>query len=107
MTLNGLASELFLDKSTASRVVGALQKRGYVERSASPSDGRALQIDVTQQGRDLHARIERELVDEMSSLIADFDPDVRQATTRLVARLARAATLRFGQGGREAIPERK
>jgi DNA-binding MarR family transcriptional regulator len=105
MTLNALASELFLDKSTASRTVAALQKKGYVSRSADPSDGRALRIEATGKGRDLHARIERDLVDEMRDLIADYDPDVRQATIRLVARLARAATLRFSCVNDPAVKE--
>ncbi|UCE19229.1 MAG: MarR family transcriptional regulator [Gemmatimonadota bacterium] len=95
MSLNMLAAELFLDKSTTSRVVDSLERKGYVKRSADPKDGRALRLEVTQRGKDLHDRIEKELAGEMKKMITDFDPDIRQATIRLVARLARAASKRF------------
>jgi DNA-binding MarR family transcriptional regulator len=99
MPLNGLAAALYLDKSTASRVVDSLERKGYVRRTADPNDGRALRLEVTRKGRDIHSRIENDLVDEMKGLLTQFDPDVRQATTRLVARLARAAKARFSKSG--------
>jgi DNA-binding MarR family transcriptional regulator len=101
LTLNGLAAELYIDKSTASRVVDALERKGYVRRSVDPEDGRALQLGVTEKGRKLHSRIETDLVDGMKALLGDIDRDVRQATTRLVARLARSAKERFSGGGGE------
>jgi MarR family 2-MHQ and catechol resistance regulon transcriptional repressor len=99
MTLNGLAAELYLDKSTASRVVDTLEGKGYVRRNTDPGDGRALRLEVTPKGRKLHARIENDLVEEMRRLLTGFDPDVRQATTRLVARLAKVARARFSKAG--------
>lgn len=99
MALNGLAAELYLDKSTASRVVDSLERKGYVRRSADPDDGRALRLEVTGKGRDIHSRIENDLVEEMKKLLTDIDPDVRQATTRLVARLAKTAKERFSRSG--------
>jgi DNA-binding MarR family transcriptional regulator len=104
-TLNDLAADLYLDKSTASRVVDSLEKKGYVSRSADPSDGRALRLKVTGRGRSLHARVEKDLVNEMKGMIADFDLDVRQATIRLVARLSRAAAIRFGKKEGGCFPQ--
>src|SRR5579859_7609949 len=40
MTLNDLAAYLYLDKSTVSRVVDALERKGYVVRLPHLSDGR-------------------------------------------------------------------
>jgi len=101
MGLNHLASELCLDKSTASRVVDSLERKGYVKRLADPEDGRALRLEVTPKGRDLHHRIERDLIDEHKQLLADFEPEVRRAINGLISRLARAASERFkGPGGR-------
>jgi len=97
--LNGLAAELYLDKSTASRVVDSLESKGYVRRSTDPSDGRALRLEVTRKGREIHSRIENDLVEEMKILLSEIDPDVRQATTRLVARLAKTAKKRFSKSG--------
>lgn len=96
--LNELAGELFLDKSTASRVVGALKRKGYVVRAAHPEDGRAIVLTATPAGRRLHARIQAELIAETKRLLGDFEPEVRHAAAPLVRRLARAATARCGGG---------
>jgi len=95
MTLNELAGKLYLDKSTASRVVDSLERKGYVHRSADPADGRALRLVATEKGKRLHARIDQDLIEETKKLVAEFDPDVRQATGRLIAQFARAAADRF------------
>ncbi len=46
-----LASRLRLQKSTVSRLVGMLESRGWVERSRSPQDGRAVELRLTEAGR--------------------------------------------------------
>ncbi len=99
MTLNDLAAHLYLDKSTASRVVDALEKKGYVARSPHPEDGRSLQLVTTAAGRDLHARIESDLVHEERGLLADFDPQARAAMIQLLGRITRAATARVEASG--------
>jgi DNA-binding MarR family transcriptional regulator len=98
-TLGRLAEVLYLDASTASRVVDGLVRKGYCHRERDPEDGRAVRLAITPEGRALHGAIERDLIEEEKRLIADIDPDVRQATTRLVARLARAARERFSNAG--------
>ncbi len=97
VNLNQLAAVLYLDKSTASRVVDGLVRKGYAVRNLDPSDGRAVRLEATEQGVKLHRQIERDLVEEVKGLIVDHDHDVREATTRLMARLAQAAVERFGR----------
>jgi MarR family 2-MHQ and catechol resistance regulon transcriptional repressor len=99
LTLNELAAELYLDKSTASRVVDGLERKGYVERRTHPEDRRALLLEATATGRALQARIERDVLDEEKTLLQEFDPEVRQAMARLIARLARAAAARVDTSG--------
>jgi MarR family 2-MHQ and catechol resistance regulon transcriptional repressor len=41
VTLNQLAAELYLDKSTASRVVATLERKGYVTKERAARDSRA------------------------------------------------------------------
>ena len=94
--LNELAAELYLDKSTASRVVGTLERKGYVKRAPHPKDGRAIVLTVTPAGRRLYDRIRGDLVEETKELLRDFEPDVREGASRLILRLARAAALRSG-----------
>jgi MarR family 2-MHQ and catechol resistance regulon transcriptional repressor len=99
MTLNELAALLYLDKSTASRVVDALERKGYVARSPHPEDRRAVLLAATETGRTLERTIRESILAEERQLLADFDPDVRQAMTRLISRLARAAAARVEASG--------
>jgi MarR family 2-MHQ and catechol resistance regulon transcriptional repressor len=99
MTLNDLAAHLYLDKSTTSRVVDSLEKKGYVTRSPHPDDGRSLLLVTTAAGRDLHSRIESDLVAEERGLLADFDPETRSAMIQLLSRIARAASARVQTSG--------
>ena len=46
-----LASRLRLEKSTVSRLVGMLEGRGWVERSRSQRDGRAVELRLSGAGR--------------------------------------------------------
>ncbi len=96
MTLGGLANELFLDKSTTSRVVETLARKGYVARSTHPDDARALEIALTARGRNLHKRIEIRLIEEERDLLAGLSPEVRRAATELIRNLARATAKRMG-----------
>jgi len=98
MRLNDLTERLFLDKSTTSRVVRTLVKKGYVEQHADPSDGRATALSATRAGRNLCARITDDLVDQQRELLADLDPDVRAGVVDVIRRLARAADSRFRSG---------
>jgi len=99
MTLNELAAELYLDKSTTSRVVDSLVEKGYVRRSRDPEDARTLSLEPTAKGLALHSRIQKDLVGEMRNLIADDSPAARRATIRAVTRLARLVSKKFGRKG--------
>jgi DNA-binding MarR family transcriptional regulator len=99
MTLNELAAHLCLDKSTASRIVDALQRKGYVERSTHPTDRRALLLQATGDGTALHARIEHDLLAETARLLAGFDPEVRSSMTRLLSQLTQAVSRRIDASG--------
>ncbi len=95
LSLGELAAELYLDKSTASRVVDSLERKGYATRSADPDDARVRLLAPTAAGKRLRTRIERELIETQKELIRGIAPDVRQATAQLIASLARSASDRF------------
>lgn len=94
-TLNALAAELCLDKSTASRVVATLQRKGYVRRAIHPGDGRAVLLGVTPAGRRLCDRIRADRIAERTDLLADFSPEVRGGITNVMRRLADATQKRM------------
>ncbi len=93
-----LANALMLDKSTTTRVVDSLVKKGYVVRQADAEDARALSLSVTPAGRALYERINEELVGQQAALIQELDPTVRRASIEVIRRLARAAQDRFVSG---------
>ena len=91
MTLGELTNCLLLDKSTTSRVVDALVRKGYVERGAHPDDRRALQIRSTPQGTKLYQLIERSLQEQTMQLLAEFSPEVRDGAIKIISDLAGVA----------------
>jgi MarR family transcriptional regulator, 2-MHQ and catechol-resistance regulon repressor len=96
LTLGELAAVLYLDKSTASRVVSGLIEKRYVERRDHPEDARAVQLEATESGRRLAAQIESEMVAEAQALLGPVAPEVRRAMVTLLERLARAVANRAG-----------
>jgi MarR family transcriptional regulator, 2-MHQ and catechol-resistance regulon repressor len=99
MRSNELAAALYLDKSTTSRVVDGLVRKGYAERRPDPEDGRAVQVRATDEGLALYERIEADLLGDVEALIGDLAPEVRRAAVRLVRRLAEAGACRIDAGG--------
>ena len=99
MTLNDLAAHLYLDKSTASRVVDALERKGYVARTTHPQDRRSVLLEATEAGRALEGKIRASILAEEQELLAGFDPEVRQSMAQLLRQLARAAEARTAAGG--------
>jgi len=52
LSQNGLAARLRLEKSSVSRIVTALEKRGWVARKRNPKDTRIVQVHLTGDGRE-------------------------------------------------------
>jgi MarR family transcriptional regulator, 2-MHQ and catechol-resistance regulon repressor len=98
LRLGDLAERLFLDKSTTSRVVRTLVRKGYVEQHRDATDGRATALRPTRAGRGLYARITRDLVDQQKELLVDLEPGVRAGVVNVIRRLAHAADARFRAG---------
>jgi MarR family 2-MHQ and catechol resistance regulon transcriptional repressor len=98
MRLSALAERLFLDKSTTSRVVSTLVRKGYVEQRADANDGRAITLTATRQGQRLCARITDDLVEQQKQLLQDLNPEIRTGVVEVIRRLAQAADARFRSG---------
>ena len=62
--LTELAERALMTKQSVGEVATDLVQRGYVERVANPSDGRAKIIRLTERGRDAYV-LGRQLIDEI------------------------------------------
>lgn len=95
-TLGELAAELYLDKSTASRVVASLERKALVGRSAHPDDARAIRLEITPAGRERAGAIRAELMAEQAALVRDLDAAALHGATVLLRRLAALVAERCG-----------
>lgn len=91
MRLGDLAEVLMIDKSTTSRVVDSLVRKGLIARVHSMEDRRAVRLAPTKKGDVLYQKIRVSMVDAKKVLIEDLSPEVRQAAIELIKRLTRAA----------------
>ncbi len=99
LTINDLAAHLYLDKSTASRVANGLVETGLLVRERDTEDGRVVRLAPTPEGTSMCSTIESDLTREYVEMLSDFDPEIRAAITRLVARLGRSFTARVQASG--------
>jgi DNA-binding MarR family transcriptional regulator len=89
LSLKLLTTELGLAKSSVSRAVSSLLKKGYLDRVAADGDRRSIALTITEAGRGLYWVMARESAEEYRRLLERSDPDVTAATVRLLARLVR------------------
>jgi DNA-binding MarR family transcriptional regulator len=99
VSLNALSAELFVDKSTGCRTVGLLEDHGYVARLADPSDGRAIRVALTPEGRSLEARLRQDAVWEAGALLAALPRELRAAVLPCLRQLSRISARHAGATG--------
>ncbi len=102
LRLNALAERLFLDKSTTSRVVSALVRKGYVAQRADASDARATTLIATRKGYRLWTGITEDLVAQQREVLQDLDPAVRPEVVQVLRLLTQAARGRLQAGSPDA-----
>lgn len=96
LRLQALADEMYLDKSTTSRVVDALLRKKYVLKLADPSDQRAVHLSLTPAGEALYRSIRQDLVKEEAAMIKELAPEVVDGALTLIRQLTTAARARLG-----------
>jgi len=96
LRLQVLAEEMFLDKSTASRVIDTLERKGYVSRVEDDEDRRAVRIQATDAGHELYAKIRADLIAEERAMIENFSAEARQGALSLLRQITRATEIRCG-----------
>ena len=74
LRLSDLAAIEGIAPSTLTRLVAALEERGYVQRSTVAGDARASELAITTAGRDVLNRIRRESTTALAGALAALDP---------------------------------
>jgi DNA-binding MarR family transcriptional regulator len=83
-----LAELAGISAPTATRMIDGLAKRGLVTRIADPSDGRAVVITPTAEGRAALARKTREYDARRRRIAAALEPHEQELAADLLRRLA-------------------
>jgi DNA-binding MarR family transcriptional regulator len=96
LSLTALSAELFVDRSTACRIVGLLEDHGYVLREPDPHDGRSIRVQLTPPGRALEAELRDDAVRETGEALAGFAPESRDQALRFLRRLTRTSARHAG-----------
>jgi DNA-binding MarR family transcriptional regulator len=94
MSVSTFAALARLPLATASDTLRAMERRGHVERSRDPDDGRAWLVDLSDSGRAQHERSRRAFrraATRVSRMLGDAEPDVRAALRLLADACARAS----------------
>ena len=86
LRLSELAAVEGIAPSTLTRLVAALEDRGYVQRGAVASDARASELAITPRGREVLDRIRQESTTVLASSLASLQPrSARRAGAALPA----------------------
>ena len=84
---SALAENLYVDLSTASRQLAALEAEGWVTRERDPDDRRAFLVRMTDEGRRvLHANMAARRA-KLAELLTDWTEDDRRDFARLLGQL--------------------
>jgi DNA-binding MarR family transcriptional regulator/GNAT superfamily N-acetyltransferase len=92
-TAAAVGAELDLDAGYLSRILGAFEKRGLLEKRPSAQDGRKFILVLTDRGREMFATINSRSHDEIAAMLERLS---EKDQTRLVSALETAETLLGG-----------
>jgi MarR family transcriptional regulator, 2-MHQ and catechol-resistance regulon repressor len=95
-TMSRLAAEIYLDVSTATRVVDQLVARGLASRVNDPHDRRVCRVRITKAGQALLARVQAEIVAEYEAVLKNVPAGSRKAVIDALSRLLTAFKNRRG-----------
>lgn len=79
-----LSGKAYKDQPTTARILDKLEKKGFVERRASPDDRRTFLIYLTDEGRKLRERLAPLSEKTMKKAMQDFtDTEIKQLRNML------------------------
>ena len=91
MSQRALAGRLRLEKSSVSRLVDQLVRRGWVVRDQAPETRRSVALALTDQGREAAGRVARARANRFAGILEKIPEAEREGVFRALDRLVSAA----------------
>ncbi|WP_237774657.1 MarR family winged helix-turn-helix transcriptional regulator [Actinosynnema sp. ALI-1.44] len=91
MRVGELAARVPCSQPTATVAVAGLETAGYVRRVPDPADGRAIQVGVTDEGRQMMLSLAHGEAHELAERMNQLDPADQDQIHQTVALLAKLA----------------
>jgi len=89
LSQNSLAARLRLEKSTVSRLVTMLERRGWIERQRDGADARIVRVRLTTAGREAAGNIAATRAEKFSGVFAAIPAPKREAVLDALDTLVR------------------
>lgn len=104
LRISELCDDVLLTQPGMSRLIARLDKRGLIERSDDPDDGRASRIRLTEAGRDIQRRVGRGLTRTIAdAMLRALDREQLEALRDLSLALLSGATGRAAEVQQHAV----
>jgi len=101
--MGDLAAGLGVQPPTVTKMISRLAAQDYVERRASPGDGRQAQVFLTEHGRDVISAIDKLWKRIEKTALADIDDKDRKRLRKLLRQVER--NLGVSRNGRPPEPD--
>ncbi len=75
ISIKEIASKLSITSSAVTQLVDGLVKKGYLKRGESLEDRRALEISLSEQGKDKIYAFRMRILDKLTSILDVFDDE--------------------------------
>lgn len=85
-----ITEEFHMSKAAVSQMLGSLERRGYLRRDFNPFNRRKIILTLTDKGRNIVDRMERDMVEKMSAFIQDFGEEDTRLLVELFERMSEA-----------------
>jgi DNA-binding MarR family transcriptional regulator len=93
MSQQVLAEHLHLEKSTVSRLIRHLERRGWVKRMRDLHDTRMFRLHLSEEGHEAAVRLAKSLTERHELLLAELKPDEQEALAYGLSALIRVTSV--------------
>lgn len=82
--ISDISNALHIPLPGVTRTVKEMEAKGYVEKKASPEDGRVIYLTVTEAGRQLSRRYDQQYFGALAPLLAHIPEEDADCTVRTI-----------------------